>query len=314
MLKRSMLVLSMSVAANAAFAAPETAPAPRAEAVKQKRVVLVMPFGNMTKERCPVAEATATGDPNHPVRDISTDKYSSAPRAILEDMIVNAGVSVVERQRLDLALKEEDYKDFNAFSEDKAVKLGRKLGANAIVLGTIVRAENQDAKFEGYGIQKKIKKVSCELQVRVFDVDSNEIVASKICKGAATYKYLEGSGDLLASGDVVHDIVETALEQLRDDPGFFDKLLGKTSREKTQDVEVAIEPSPANCDIEVDGNFVGNSPTILSFPVGESIKIRLSKVGYLPWEKSIAPTKGMKLTPELQKRADAKDPPAEDGK
>jgi hypothetical protein len=43
---------------------------------------------------------------------------------------------------------------------------------------------------------------------------------------------------------------------------------------------------PIGADIELDGNFVGNTPSQISVPAGNHT-LRASMNGYAPWEKKI---------------------------
>lgn len=62
-----------------------------------------------------------------------------------------------------------------------------------------------------------------------------------------------------------------------------------------------IVSTPAGADIEVDGVFVGNTPSNLKLPLGDHT-ITLKKSGYKTWERKMRTTAGdVSLTPELEK-------------
>jgi hypothetical protein len=50
--------------------------------------------------------------------------------------------------------------------------------------------------------------------------------------------------------------------------------------------QVSVDATVPNCDIEADGAFAGNTPSQLSLPPGTH-KIKVSKKGYQPWEKTV---------------------------
>lgn len=54
---------------------------------------------------------------------------------------------------------------------------------------------------------------------------------------------------------------------------------------------VSISSSPGGADIEVDGKFVGNTPSSISIPAGEH-SIKVSKTGFKPWERKLAVSGG----------------------
>ncbi len=64
--------------------------------------------------------------------------------------------------------------------------------------------------------------------------------------------------------------------------------------------QVSIDASIPNCDIEVDGAFVGNTPSQLSIPAGTH-KISISKKGYQAWAKTVMVSgSGVHIQAELE--------------
>lgn len=55
--------------------------------------------------------------------------------------------------------------------------------------------------------------------------------------------------------------------------------------------KVAVSSMPDGADIEVDGNFVGNTPSSIDLAPGEHV-VRVSKTGYSTWERKIKVTGG----------------------
>jgi len=61
-----------------------------------------------------------------------------------------------------------------------------------------------------------------------------------------------------------------------------------------------ISSTPSGADIEVDGSFVGNTPSSVTVPSGEH-EISISKSGYGVWKRTLKASTGtVKLSPELQ--------------
>lgn len=68
----------------------------------------------------------------------------------------------------------------------------------------------------------------------------------------------------------------------------------------SQTTVVNITSVPPGADIEVDGNFSGNSPSTLNLPLGEH-SIKITKNGFQPWERKIKLSGGsINLNAELQ--------------
>lgn len=65
--------------------------------------------------------------------------------------------------------------------------------------------------------------------------------------------------------------------------------------------KISVASTPDGADIEIDGSFVGNTPSVIELPAGEHVVI-LKKSGYKPWERKLKVTGGdIKITAELEK-------------
>jgi hypothetical protein len=57
---------------------------------------------------------------------------------------------------------------------------------------------------------------------------------------------------------------------------------------------------PPGADIEIDGNFVGNTPSSVGVAPGDHT-VRITKSGYSPWERKLKTSTGtVKISPELE--------------
>ena len=64
--------------------------------------------------------------------------------------------------------------------------------------------------------------------------------------------------------------------------------------------KLEVSSNPDGADIEVDGNFMGSTPSSLELAPGEH-QVRISKAGYQPWERKIKVTGGdVHLKAELE--------------
>jgi len=65
--------------------------------------------------------------------------------------------------------------------------------------------------------------------------------------------------------------------------------------------KVSVASTPDGADIEIDGSFVGNTPSVVELAPGEHVVI-VKKSGYKPWERKLKVSGGeVKLTAELEK-------------
>jgi len=54
---------------------------------------------------------------------------------------------------------------------------------------------------------------------------------------------------------------------------------------------VVISSAPPSADIEVDGKYVGNTPSSVSLPAGEHT-VRIARKGFKPWERKLTVSGG----------------------
>ena len=270
----------------------------------RKPVVLVPPFENQSKYHVNVGYEVATGnDPNQPKRHFTVDRYTEAPRSLFEDMLGNIeGVTIVERQRVDALLAESEFGRLSGLVDtEKALKLGKMLGANVIIMGTIVDIRDEKRDFKGYGIQTKNTEVICQIRVRMLDIEKGTVRFTKIVKGSKTYT--ESSFGGTSSSDRNFAAIEVTLQQLESDSQFRKALLGgkagATAENSDGLVEVEFAPKPENSDIEIDGKYVGGSPLKRRMPAAKEVKVRISKGGYESWTGVIVPEAGLRITREL---------------
>ena len=106
--------------------------------------------------------------------------------------------------------------------------------------------------------------------------------------------------NLQASGsDVVildSDYMPDAIMQARE--GCLKAARKTTVQPSAAQIEIA--SSPAGSDIELDGKFVGSTPSLLKVPAGEHT-VKLSKDGYVVWERTLTTMPGsVRISPDLQ--------------
>jgi PEGA domain len=65
--------------------------------------------------------------------------------------------------------------------------------------------------------------------------------------------------------------------------------------------KISVASTPDGADIEIDGSFVGNTPSVVELAPGEHVVV-VKKSGYQPWERKLKVSGGeIKLTAELEK-------------
>jgi curli biogenesis system outer membrane secretion channel CsgG len=194
-----------------------------AEPAAKKRIA-VLDFEN----------AAIQGGISSPFYTIATPNVGKAVTDLLINRLVRSGsCTVIERAAIDQVLAEQNLSNSNRFDPQTAAKIGRLLGVDAIVLGTITKYDKDDkttgqgrnTPFRG-GASLKIKhdvKAAVEISARIVSPDTAEIVAVAQGTGAAERKGVKtdirdrsmmvfGQGG--PAGEVMNEALDTAVTQL----------------------------------------------------------------------------------------------------
>jgi len=81
----------------------------------------------------------------------------------------------------------------------------------------------------------------------------------------------------------------------------LDKAISQLPTEAPKPVESAVKPQltvtsePSGAEIEIDGEFIGNTPTTVTVKEG-SAKVKVTKTGFQPWERTLKLNLGDKRT------------------
>lgn len=140
----------------------------------------------------------------------------SAIAASLTDSLAGAllrtgRLRMLERNRVEELLKELHYSQIGAVDPSTAAKVGKQLGARLIVLGSVtsvsVRDEARSVKFA----EKTNREAEVEVQARIVDVESGELVSSgrAVGKASTSEKHAFGAtlGELASKPSMVQKAI-----------------------------------------------------------------------------------------------------------
>jgi curli biogenesis system outer membrane secretion channel CsgG len=126
---------------------------------------------------------------------------------VVTSLVKDGTYSVVERKKLDALLQEQNFSNSDRANPTSASKIGRVLGVNAMIVGSITQfgLEQKSSTLGGIasaiggwgggGIGKKEGKASVAVDARLVDVNTGEILAVAAGKGTS-----KRSGLLLGGG------------------------------------------------------------------------------------------------------------------
>ncbi|MBZ5567214.1 MAG: curli production assembly protein CsgG [Acidobacteriia bacterium] len=131
---------------------------------------------------------------------------------LVKRLVQDGTYSVIERQAMDKILKEQNFSNSDRANPNSAAKLGKLLGVDAIIVGSITQfgGENKNTGVGGGGggwggfglggFKHKESKAIVTLDARIVDIDTAEILAVADGKGESS----RSSTSLLGGGGNWH--------------------------------------------------------------------------------------------------------------
>jgi curli biogenesis system outer membrane secretion channel CsgG len=169
--------------AAAPAAAPAQATAPAAPQGRKKRVA-IFDFDYATVQTSTAALFGTNVDVGKGISDL-----------LVTDLVKDGTYSVIERKALDKILAEQNFSNSDRANPTSAAKIGKLLGVDAIIVGSITQFGNETkntniggagAGLGGFGIGgfgKKKSKAIVAVNARMVDIDTAEILGVADGKG-----------------------------------------------------------------------------------------------------------------------------------
>lgn len=201
---------------------------------------------------------------------------------------------VVERTKLKSIITEHGFNTSGLVDQtDSAIELGKLLGAEYLLTGSLINLDIEEKSFSGYGITSKSVTLTLECNIKLISINTGAIMISDIYSSSNTYQNHSASSIRI-------DLRGKARELMRNIAHDFAKDLesiNKVEKEKDQ-VFVEFISTPAGASIEIDGVYYGNTPTRLAVSKGLH-RVVISLGGYETWDKMVNFSEGFVVDANL---------------
>jgi len=183
---------------------------------------------------------------------------NSASDILITELAKSGKFIVVERDKLDKVMAEQKFAMSGAVDPATAAKVGKILGLNAIVTGSISQFGSDTEGSEYLLTQSKSQVVKCTVDVRVVDAETGQILYADSGSGQAT----KHSGGVLGLGTRA---------------GYDESLDGDALRAAivkfVNNIVEQVEKKPWSCRVaDVDSaNIYLNAGNDSGLPVGKSL-------------------------------------------
>lgn len=248
----------------------------------------------------------------------------------LEDFVVSSvtdqGFSVISRETamnaasgLDPQAKQTDL-DRQLADNSSAVRLGQALGADYLVQVTLSSAGSKKNTVKAYGVNTTNDESSVRVTYKILDGNTGASLTADTVRAA---RMVQGTANASESNsDVWNDLLDEAAKKVavslkgRIDrgriaaPSAAGGLVNVTINTEVADlvipdVRIGVENtvtiseskfkvSPMSATVEVDGLAIGSAPGTFEVRPGLH-KLRVTREGFQPWERTVNFTKDMQL-------------------
>jgi curli biogenesis system outer membrane secretion channel CsgG len=176
---------------------------------------------------------------------------------LVKNLVQDGTYSVIERKALDKILAEQNFSNSDRANPASAAKLGKLLGVDAIIVGSITQFGNETKNtkvggagggFGGFGlggIGHKDSKANVQLDARLVDIDTAEILGVAEGKGESK----RSSTSLLGGGGNWHGFGGGAVDFGSSD--FQNTIIGEAVKAATDQMTAGVIDSASKLQMRV---------------------------------------------------------------
>ena len=245
--------------------------APAAPAVKHRVAVMNFDYGTV---RTTVAQIFGTDQ----------DVGKGISDLLVQKLVQDGKYSVIERNALDKILTEQNFSNSDRADSTTAAKIGKILGVDAIIIGSITQFGRDDkhtnvggggyglGKFGLGGVGKSEAKAVVAVSARMVNTTTGEILAAVTGMGQST----RGSTSLLGAGGGWSGGGGGGLDM--GSSNFANTILGEAVRKAVDDtgaqLDAAVDKVPT-IKLEINGLVADVSGNTLILNVGKKVGVKV---------------------------------------
>jgi len=264
------------------------------------------------------------------------DKLISSLEDLLTARISGNGFQVLSREVIANALtkfdpevasskRPADSLDAKLTEQSSALRLGQNLGADYLLVATLNSIGTKERAVKAYGVEMLNVDSNLRATYKIIDGNSGATLVADVVKATVTARHTANATE--KSDDTVNELLDQAAEQLgnslnsrvaaRQIPvvsaaaSLVEVTINVEAADLTipdvrveKDNTIAISESkykvtPLNVTVELDGVAIGTAPGKIKLRPGFS-KIRMTRDGFKPWERTINAVNGQTLTVAIE--------------
>jgi curli biogenesis system outer membrane secretion channel CsgG len=199
---------------------------------------------------------------------------------IVTNLVRDGTYSVIERKQLDRILQEQNFSNSDRANPATAAKIGKVLGVNAIIIGTITQFGGETKKIDAGAVTSRLglgrigtssSKANVVIDVRMVNTETAEIMAVASGKGQSKrsgVNLLGGGGGTVGGMDM-------------NNSNFEETIIGEATRQAVDDLTrqlVAQADKVEGTKIEINGLVADVTENVLVLNVGKNQGLKVGDV------------------------------------
>jgi len=218
-----------------------------------------------------------------------------------------------------------DSLDSKLSEESSALRLAQGLGADYLLVGSLTSLGTRQRALDVYGVKRVTEETTLRITYKVIDGQTGATVAANADKVA--YEAAQSENSVEKSDDVTNQLMDEAAKKIADSlqlhiaqnhipaPSAAPAMVSIAIELEAADLyvpDVRIDDEhtiqisesrykvhPLNATVEIDGVAVGSAPGKIELKPGFS-RLRITREGFKPWERTINAVNGQILTVALE--------------
>jgi len=218
-----------------------------------------------------------------------------------------------------------DSLDAKLTEQSSVLRLSQGLGADYLLVASVASVGSKERALNAYGVNTVTKETTMRVTYKILDGNTGGSITADAIKVTSSTRQTENMAE--ANDDVFNELLDEAAIQLADSlstkidqrriapVAAAGALVNLTIEVDAADLfvpdvridadhtirigESKLSVSPLQVTVEIDGIAVGTAPGTLQVRPGFS-KLRLSRDGYRPWERTINAVNGQTLTVAME--------------
>lgn len=203
---------------------------------------------------------------------------------VITELVKTGNYMVIERSQIDAIIQEQGFQQSGMVSEETAVALGKILGVELAVFGTVTEFgysnNRKNVRVPGVNVRVGNNKATVAIDLRIVSVTTGQILTAKDVREEKTATSLG---------------VDTRKYDFSDQKSFDQSIVGKAARKAVESVIKLIDKDAERIPWQAKVVIMQGEKVYINSGVVDGVKVGEVFTVYRPGQKLIDPDTGLEL-------------------